>query len=313
MNVRDKHFEEGVVPPGWKIQKFMDTMILQRGFDLPSKSRTAGPFPLIASNGNIDSHIDFKVKAPAIVTGRSGTIGKVYYEIKDCWPLNTTLYVKEMHGNDPRFLYYFLLNFDLNRFATGTGVPTLNRNVVHDQFVSIPTSIGEQRKIAEILSTVDEKIEVIESQITQTQELKRGLMQRLLTKGIGHTQFKHSPLGEIPDSWNVEKLGDHIVKVGSGITPRGGHESYVKNGVLFLRSQNVLRGKLNLTDVAYIPIEQHNKMSGSKVQIGDVLLNITGASIGRSCVVPSSVQEANVNQHVCIIRPTEDINSTFLS
>lgn len=92
-------------------------------------------------------------------------------------------------------------------------------------------------------------------------------------------------------------------KFGSGVTPRGGATNYVEAGVPFLRSQNVHFGELRLNDVAYIPIPTHESMSGTHVRSGDVLLNITGASIGRVCAVPPDLGEANVNQHVCIIRP----------
>lgn len=109
------------------------------------------------------------------------------------------------------------------------------------------------------------------------------------------------------------KLKKHTVKIGSGITPKGGEATYKAQGIPLIRSQNVLVNQLDLSDVAFIDNEQHEKMSGSKVLPGDVLLNITGASIGRSCVVPNNVDEANVNQHVCIIRLKKTIDGRLLS
>jgi type I restriction enzyme S subunit len=109
-----------------------------------------------------------------------------------------------------------------------------------------------------------------------------------------------------------EKLGTLLGKVGSGVTPKGGSDSYVSEGVPLIRSQNVLWGKLSTEGIAYIEAQQHAKMSGSVVRPNDVLLNITGASIGRACVVPSTLGEANVNQHVCILRVGENLDSTFL-
>lgn len=112
--------------------------------------------------------------------------------------------------------------------------------------------------------------------------------------------------------WRTVRLGDHTSKVGSGVTPKGGAESYVEQGVPLLRSQNVKDSYLDLSDVVFIDDDTHESMAGSAVLPLDVLLNITGASIGRSCVVPKSVSGANVNQHVCIIRPTEVIRPHFL-
>ena len=111
---------------------------------------------------------------------------------------------------------------------------------------------------------------------------------------------------EFDGDWSNKKIGNIASKVGSGSTPRGGAEAYTDHGIIFIRSQNVNNDQLLLDDVAYIPEETHVKMSGSKVIANDILLNITGASIGRSCVVPHDFTEANVNQHVCIIRTPND-------
>ena len=113
--------------------------------------------------------------------------------------------------------------------------------------------------------------------------------------------------------FHFTKLRKHTEKIGSGVTPQGGEASYKSQGIPLIRSQNVRVNRLDLSDVALIDQDQHNKMSGTKVVPGDVLLNITGASIGRSCVVPHNVVESNVNQHVCIIRPKASLDARFLS
>lgn len=116
----------------------------------------------------------------------------------------------------------------------------------------------------------------------------------------------------VPEGWRVISLGKHVMKVGSGVTPTGGSASYQSFGIPLIRSQNVLWGRLSLNDIAFIDDKQHKKMSGSIVRPGDVLLNITGASIGRSCVVSAEIKEANVNQHVCIIRTKPEISPNYL-
>ena len=104
------------------------------------------------------------------------------------------------------------------------------------------------------------------------------------------------------ETWQQYRLGLLTNKIGSGVTPRGGAAVYTNSGVLFIRSQNVKDDRLVIDDVVYISHAIHNTMVGSEVKPGDILLNITGASIGRSCVVPSDISLSNVNQHVCIIR-----------
>ncbi len=116
---------------------------------------------------------------------------------------------------------------------------------------------------------------------------------------------------EFSGAWEVKKLGDISSKIGSGSTPTGGAEVYQTFGIPFIRSQNVNNECLNLKDLVYISEEINNQMKGSIVKANDVLLNITGASIGRTCVVPLDFDTGNVNQHVCIIRLSEGYEPRF--
>ena len=116
--------------------------------------------------------------------------------------------------------------------------------------------------------------------------------------------------------WTIAKLGDITTKIGSGSTPRGGKSSYVDEGPMVIRSQNVLDNELDLSDVAHVPEELTAKLKSVLVQKGDTLLNITGSgntTIGRSALVNEDLGEAYVNQHVCIIRPNKSlVNEIFL-
>lgn len=114
--------------------------------------------------------------------------------------------------------------------------------------------------------------------------------------------FKMTEVGVIPEDWVVISIDDCTTKVGSGKTPTGGASVYVDSGRPFVRSQNVDWGRLDLADVAYITDDIHNTFSGSEIQQDDVLLNITGASIGRCAKADFRIIGGNVNQHVCIIR-----------
>lgn len=158
--------------------------------------------------------------------------------------------------------------------------------------------IDEQTKIADFLSSVDEKIALLNKQYQLLCQYKRGMMQKIFSQELR--------LGGFKERWVSKYLGNIASKIGSGSTPRGGSEVYQSTGVPFIRSQNVHNGQLNLKDLAFISSEVDEKMKGSRVKSGDVLLNITGASIGRSCVVPEYFKHGNVNQHVCIIRLPND-------
>lgn len=114
--------------------------------------------------------------------------------------------------------------------------------------------------------------------------------------------YKQTEVGVIPEKWEVAQVGEIATKVGSGITPTGGERVYKSEGRPFLRSQNVGRGTLLLDDVAFIDDAIHCTFADTEIKSGDVFLNITGASIGRSSVADSRIEGGNVNQHVCIIR-----------
>lgn len=117
---------------------------------------------------------------------------------------------------------------------------------------------------------------------------------------------------DIPSGWHWVRLGELVKKIGSGATPRGGKNAYVQSGIPFLRSQNIWNDGLNLQDVAYIPPKTHERMANTHVFPNDILLNITGASLGRCTVVPTELEMANVSQHVTIIRTIDPLNRSYL-
>lgn len=179
---------------------------------------------------------------------------------------------------------------------------------IAESFIPLPP-LPEQQKIAEILSTVDAKIEVIDQQISETQALKKGLMQRLLTKGIGHTEFKDSALGEIPKSWEVVELSD-IAKCTVGIATSTTH-AYCENGVLLLRNQNIKEGKIALKDVLYITPEFDELNKSKRLREDDIITVRTGYP-GISAVVPKELEGSQSFTTLIIRRESEKILSKFL-
>lgn len=125
--------------------------------------------------------------------------------------------------------------------------------------------------------------------------------------------FKQTKLGRIPGDWEVMKLGGLANKIGSGITPTGGQSVYQAAGRPFVRSQNIGWGVLLLTELAFIDEKTHRSFSSTEIKENDVLLNITGASIGRCAIADKRIAKGNVNQHVCIIRLNGDLTPSFLT
>lgn len=120
-------------------------------------------------------------------------------------------------------------------------------------------------------------------------------------------------LGDIPDHWGSVRIKNVISKITSGVTPRGGAESYVDAGIPFLRSQNVHNDGLRLDDVSFISPSTHQEMMNSQVKPGDIVFNITGASIARTCIVPESIKTANISQHVALLKLTKSNETKFIS
>ena len=155
--------------------------------------------------------------------------------------------------------------------------------------------VSEQEKIAQLFCTLSRRIEKQQQMVDALKKYKRGLLRKYFITDEWNT---HS-------QWEKCKLGVYCSKIGSGKTPRGGSSVYTDHGVMFLRSQNVLWGSLDIRDVSYIDEATNKTMLSSEVRCKDVLLNITGASIGRSCIYLLN-DRANVNQHVCIIRLSQE-------
>ena len=138
--------------------KVGDLLTLQRGFDITKKQQAEGIFPVVSSSGVTSYHNEFMVKGPGVVIGRKGTLGSAFYIEGDYWPHDTTLWVKDFKGSDPKFIYYFLKTLRLERLDSGSSNPTLNRNFVHALDANKPEPSAQQ-KIAAVLSALDTKID----------------------------------------------------------------------------------------------------------------------------------------------------------
>ena len=211
---------------------------------------------------------------------------------------------------NPRFLYYFLLTEYSKGFfvsnSVGVSYPAIGDYKFGSVNLPIPP-VEEQRVIAEYLDKACDRLDrIISIKQTQLENISGFYKSRVneILSGSGGDSEKL-------DQWRSIRLKQTLSKVNSGVTPKGGSTSYVDEGVPLIRSQNVNFEAVDLSDAVYITPETHQSMSNSKVNSGDVLLNITGASLGR-CAYVAHIIEANVNQHVCILRPFQFITMKYL-
>lgn len=194
----------------WEQRKISDTAPLQRGFDLPSADMKPGDYPVVMSNGIGGYHSECKAKGPGVVTGRSGTIGKLHYIEGNYWPHNTSLWVTSFKGNSPKFIYYLYQKLNLGRFGSGSGVPTLNRNDVHDAVVMIP-SFKEQERLAEYLTHLDHLITLHQRKYSRLCNIKKSMLERMFPKeGASVPEIRFAGF---TDAWEQRKLGEIVREV----------------------------------------------------------------------------------------------------
>lgn len=178
---------ENRVSDEWKTVPFKEFCYLNRGFDLPIQNRVKGKVPLVASNGIIDYVDRANVIGPGVVTGRSGTIGKVFYIKEDYWPLNTALYSKDCCGNNAKYIYYYLSSFNFKQYSSSTAVPTLNRNNFFNVEVKVP-SIKEQEEIVRILDSIfekEDKSKELLDMLDKIDEMKKSILARAFRGQLG--------------------------------------------------------------------------------------------------------------------------------
>lgn len=262
-----------------------------------------------------------------LICARNGSahlVGKCAYIAKEYEGLTFGAFMLMFRSEFGKFMYYV---FNSNLFKSQTGLyktSTINQltsDTINNLFVALPSNKQEQEKIAKFLDLKTVEIDTIISKkrnlIECLKEEKIAKINQAITEGINSkVNLKNSEihwLGSIPKHWQIKKIKYLVSKVGSGVTPSGGASVYINEGIPLLRSQNVYNDGLRLDDVSYISDVIDEKMKNSRVFEGDVLLNVTGASIGRCYFIPEDFGKGNVNQHVCIIRPVASlIDSKFL-
>lgn len=197
--------------------RFDDFIRLNRGFDLPDYKIEKGEYPVITSTNIKTFHKEYKVEGPMVVTGRSGSLGKVQYIEGRCWPLNTSLYVKDYKGNFPRYVYYFLQMMHLEQYNAGAGVPTLNQNHLHSLKIKIHKK-KLQQKIASILSAYDRLIENNTRRIRLLEQMAENLYKEWFVRFRFPEHEKVEMVNGLPKGWKVEKIKECVKRLPFGRT-----------------------------------------------------------------------------------------------
>lgn len=288
----------------WQTRKLGEVLKFEYGKPLSKSDRDCeGKYPVYGANGVKSWSNSFYYDRRTIIVGRKGSAGEINLTEEKFWPLDVTYFITfDDKKYDLNFLFNLLSNLELTKLAKGVK-PGINRNDVYSIDVKVPL-LSEQQRIVKILDEVFEKMEKAKENAEKNLQNAKELFESCLKDNF-----------ENPGkNWAIEKLGKLTSKIGSGSTPRGGKASYKKDGISLVRSMNVHDRKFKDKNLAFIDDEQAENLSNVTLEDGDVLLNITGASVARCCVLPKKYLPARVNQHVSIIRPKKEIlDSIFLN
>ncbi|MFS0615419.1 restriction endonuclease subunit S [Lederbergia ruris] len=303
-----------------------DICTIKGGYAFKSKDFIDNGIPLIRIANIIDKSVEFNegskylpsnytdkfneylIKKGDILVALSGaTTGKygMYnYDYNALLNQRVARITPNLEYLDPRYLFYYMskLQSKILYKASGAAQPNISTNEISDFLIPLP-SIKNQQKIVMILDKSKDIINKRKTQIKALDQMSHSIFMDMFGDPISN-----------PKGWDIMSCKDISYKIGSGATPKGGNASYKDSGISLIRSMNIYNNYFRYKDLAFIDEEQAAKLNNVEVYKNDILLNITGASVARCCVVPDDILPARVNQHVSIIRVKEEFaNYVFLN
>lgn len=336
-----KQTELGELPEEWEVRLIKGVADVKGGKRLPkghkfSDKPTSYPYIRVVDfrDGSVDtSNLQYltpedydrikryTISGDDVYISIAGTIGLVGVIPSELDGANLTenaakIVIRSKSQLDRFFLAHYLSSPNgqhwIQRVTTKSTQPKLALMRIEQIPLPVPP-LPEQRWITGVLRLVDETIDRTNRLIEQYQRLKKLALRHLLTKGIGHTRFKQTELGELPEKWEVVVIGDIAERVTKGTTPTTYGYKYEKSGVLFLRAENISdRGYVEGGERKFISAETNAYLSRSQLQDQDILFTIAG-TIGRSAIVNRSILPANINQAIAVIRlQKDDIDPQFI-
>ncbi len=295
----------------YKFDRLGDICSMVKGI-YPTMNTEAGQYPLVVTAEYRRSASTYQLEGPAVCVPLISSTGhgdaalhRVHYQEGKFALANLLVALIPNNSSlcDTKYLYHLLMTKKDAYFVplmSGTANVSLKIQDIANVEIPLPP-LTEQRRIVarieELASRIEEARGLRKEAVEETENLLASAI-NLVFKNLNTLEFN--------------SLRNLTSKIGSGSTPSGGRSSYPSTGIPFIRSQNVRMRHFQWEDIAFIDRATHEMMRGTRVGTNDVLLNITGASIGRVTCVPSDLIEANVNQHVAIIRPTGNLNSRYL-
>lgn len=313
---------------GWETIKVKQCFKFRNGKSfngiLKEKADNEYCYPVYGGNGVIGYCKTPLLKEPTLIVGRVGEYcGNVFKTQSESWVTDNAMLVNEILLKDFNIDFWAikLNSLQFNHYSDSTGQPKVTQGGIGAISFTYPINNEEQTAIANILSKVDETIAAVQNSIDSAERLKKSLMQNLLTgkmkpDGTFRTAeefYIDEKFGKVPVGWEAKKGIDITSKITKGQSPKWQGFDYQDQGILFVTSENIQDGYIDISNPKYLPLEFNAKIRNSQLRKGDVLINIVGASIGRCAIFELDVDVANTNQAVCLFRPNDENDSVFLS
>lgn len=287
-----------------------DLVTFQRGYDLPKSKMNVGIYPVVGSNGIIGYHNEYTTECPSITVGRSGNVGKPFIYYGRSWSHNTSLYIKDFKGNDPIFIYYYLQTMNLANYAGGSAVPTLNRNHIHTLKVFVPIDVSVQRKIAEILKSIDDKI-YVNNKINENLEQQAVVLFRswFTTFCLSSNRPRvNSEFGKIPEDFEVVKVGslpmlvtDYVAN-GSFASLKANVNLYQEpNYAYFIRNIDLKSGSFSV----FVDQHSYEFLSKSTLYGGEIIISNVG-DVGSVFLCPKLDGRMTLGNNIIMLKPEDD-------
>lgn len=310
----------------WRSGRLGDFIELKRGYDLPQGKRRSGAVPLVSSSGVTDSHDQAMARGPGVVTGRYGTIGQVFFVERDFWPLNTTLYVRDFKGNDPKFISYFLRTLDFFAYSDKAAVPGLNRNHLHEASVALP-ELNVQQTIAACLGSIDDRIALLRETNATLETIAQALFKswfvdfdpvRAKSQGLAPAGMDEATAALFPDGFEESAQG--INPCGWKLTAIYDLATYINGAAYKAFQPNAHRLGLPIIKIAELKGGVTGQTAFSEVampekyliQTGDILFSWSGNPDTSIDTFVWAHEPAWLNQHIFRVLPHKSFERAFV-
>lgn len=264
--------------------------------------KMSGNYSIYGASGLAGKVNFYHQEQPYVAVVKDGAgIGRTTLNPAKSSVIGTMQYLIPKKNVLPEYLFYAVSYMHLEKYYTGATIPHIYFKDYKNEEFNLD-NIEKQLEIIDVLGRCKKVIEARKQELVELDSLTKARFVEMFGNPVTNEK-----------GWKQRQLGEITTKIGSGATPKGGKEAYQEEGITLIRSMNVHNGLFEYKELAHISEEQAEKLDNVTIEENDVLLNITGASVARSCVVPSKILPARVNQHVCIIRCNQCIVPEFLN